>query len=30
MVDLIWWIETMDGQIWLEGGATVRLPRKSL
>lgn len=25
-VDLIWWIENLDGYIWEEGGATVRLP----
>jgi len=28
LVDLVWWIETLDGQIWEEGGATVRLPLK--
>lgn len=28
LVDLVWWIETLDGQIWLEGAATIRLPRK--
>jgi len=27
-VDLIWWIETIEGDIWLEGGATVKLPSK--
>jgi hypothetical protein len=26
MVELAWWIETIDGIIWEEGGATVRLP----
>jgi hypothetical protein len=26
MVDLAWWIETIEGDIWLAGGATVRLP----
>lgn len=25
-VDLAWWIETITGEIWLEGDATVRLP----
>jgi acyl dehydratase len=30
MVDLVWWIETIDGKIWLEGGATVRLPSRSV
>ena len=29
LVDLVWWIETLDGQIWEEGGATVRLPRRA-
>jgi len=28
MVDLAWWIETIDGYIWQEGGATVILPSK--
>ncbi len=28
-VDLIWWIENLDGYIWEEGGATVRLPSKN-
>jgi hypothetical protein len=27
-VDLAWWIESIDGDIWLEGGATVKLPSK--
>ncbi len=27
-VDLAWWIETIEGDIWLEGGATVILPSK--
>jgi hypothetical protein len=26
LVDLTWWIETIEGDIWLEGGATVKLP----
>jgi hypothetical protein len=30
MVDLVWWIETIDAQIWEEGGATIRLPSKRL
>lgn len=25
-VDLAWWIETIEGDIWLEGGATINLP----
>jgi hypothetical protein len=25
-VGLVWWIETIEGDIWLEGGATVKLP----
>ncbi len=29
LVELVWWIETLDGQIWEEGAATVRLPRQS-
>jgi hypothetical protein len=28
LVDLGWWIETIEGDIWLAGGATVRLPSK--
>jgi hypothetical protein len=28
LVDLAWWIETIDGDIWLEGGATVKVPSK--
>ncbi len=28
-VDIIWWIENLDGYIWEEGGATVRLPSKN-
>jgi acyl dehydratase len=28
-VDLIWWIENLDGYIWEEGGATVKLPSKN-
>lgn len=27
-VDLAWWIETLDGQIYEEGGATVELPSR--
>jgi hypothetical protein len=30
LVELVWWIETIDGQIWQEGAATIRLPRKPL
>jgi hypothetical protein len=26
LVDLTWWIETIEGDIWQEGGATVKLP----
>jgi len=29
LVDLVWWIETIDGQIFEEGGATVKLPSKA-
>lgn len=29
LVDLVWWIETINGEIWEEGMATVRLPSKS-
>ena len=28
-VDLVWWIESIDGYIWEEGGATVKLPSKN-
>lgn len=28
LVDLVWWVETLDGDIWEEGGATVRLPSR--
>lgn len=28
LVDLGWWIETIQGDIWLAGGATVKLPSK--
>jgi hypothetical protein len=28
-VDLAWWIESIDGYIWMEGGATVKLPSKN-
>lgn len=27
-VELTWWIETIEGDIWLAGGATVRLPSR--
>lgn len=27
--ELVWWIETIDGQVWQEGAATVKLPSKS-
>ena len=27
-VDLVWWIETIEGDIFEEGGATVKLPSK--
>ncbi|MDT7836984.1 hypothetical protein [Aquabacterium sp. OR-4] len=27
-VDLVWWIETLDGDIWQEGGATIELPSR--
>jgi hypothetical protein len=27
-VDLVWWIETIEGDIYAEGGATVRLPSR--
>jgi acyl dehydratase len=30
LVELGWWIETIDGYIWEEGGATVKLPSKSV
>jgi len=26
LVELAWWIETIEGEIWTEGGATVKLP----
>lgn len=26
LVDLIWWIETIEGHKWINGGATVKLP----
>ncbi len=26
--ELAWWIETIDGDIWLEGAATVKLPSR--
>jgi hypothetical protein len=28
LADLVWWIETIAGDIWLEGGATVSLPSR--
>jgi len=28
LVDLVWWIETLDGEIYEEGGATVELPSR--
>jgi hypothetical protein len=27
-VELIWWVETIEGDIWTEGGAVVELPKK--
>ena len=30
LVELVWWIESIEGDIWEEGGATVRLPSKRL
>jgi hypothetical protein len=30
MVELAWWIESIDGDIWEEGGATIKLPSKRL
>jgi hypothetical protein len=30
LVELVWWVETIEGDIWEEGGATVRLPSKRL
>jgi hypothetical protein len=30
LVELAWWIETIDGDIWEEGGATIKLPSKRL
>lgn len=29
-VDLAWWIETIEGDIWLTGGATVELPSRRM
>jgi hypothetical protein len=29
LVELVWWVETIDGYIWQEGGATIRLPSKN-
>jgi len=28
-VELVWWVENIDGQIWEEGGATVKLPSRN-
>lgn len=28
LAELVWWIETIEGDIWLTGGATVKLPSK--
>lgn len=28
VVDLVWWVETIDGKIWQEGAATVKLPSR--
>jgi hypothetical protein len=28
LAELVWWIETIEGDIWLTGGATVNLPSK--
>jgi len=30
LVELVWWIESIEGDIWEEGGATVMLPSKRL
>lgn len=30
LVELGWWIETIEGDIWLAGGATVKLPSRRL
>jgi hypothetical protein len=30
LVELAWWIEAVTGDIWLEGGATVKLPSKRM
>jgi hypothetical protein len=29
-VELGWWVETIEGDIWEEGGATVKLPSKNV
>jgi hypothetical protein len=29
LVELTWWIETIEGDIWFSGGATVRLPSRA-
>jgi hypothetical protein len=28
IVELVWWVENIEGDIWQEGGATVRLPSR--
>jgi hypothetical protein len=30
LVELGWWVETIDGYIWEEGGATIKLPSKNV
>ena len=30
LVELGWWVETIDGYLWEEGGATVKLPSKKV
>lgn len=30
LVEIGWWIETIDGHIWEDGGATVRLPSRNV
>jgi hypothetical protein len=29
LVDLVWWVETIDGHIWQEGKTTVKLPSRT-
>jgi len=29
LVDLVWWVETIESDIWEEGGATIKLPSKN-